>query len=157
MARGGCVAALLAILACSEPAQRLEVSFPGPVEIQEGAEVLYQGVPVGRVEAVSLHQPAPEQPAQVILRLAITDGSVAIREADSIALEGGGLLSDARVEIAASPTDSPVLRDGARVAGTPPWAQRLQRGVGEALGALRSLGEAGRAEPGAASPPPPAP
>jgi ABC-type transporter Mla subunit MlaD len=145
MIRRGCFAALLVSLACSEPAHRLEVSFPGPVEIREGAEVLYQGVPVGRVEAISLHQPAPEQPARVILHLALTDRGVAVREADSILLEGGGLLSDARVEIAASPEASPVLPDGARVEGTPPWPERIRRGMDSALDSLRGTAPSGPA------------
>ena len=66
-------AALLST-ACQPPAAfPVSVTFIGPVDVEVGAAVRYQGVAVGEVVGVSLRQPSPRQPALVELSLGIED------------------------------------------------------------------------------------
>ena len=50
--------------ACQPPAAfPVAVTFVGPVDLEVGAAVRYQGVPVGEVVEVSLRQPSPMVPS----------------------------------------------------------------------------------------------
>jgi ABC-type transporter Mla subunit MlaD len=166
---------LLCFVACGEPAFIVHVTFPGSVGIEEDAPVLYQGLVIGKVEAVSLHQESPERPAQIRLTLAISDPRVTPREQDAFHVVSDNPLGNRSVRIVPSPAPSPPLASGATVAGVPPLVTRVGESVDAAVEALtklaaetaqqvlddisKSLEEQQRQEPGApeAAPSPPAP
>lgn len=136
-------ALLLAVLAlaCGRPAFELSVIFAGPLEIEEGAEVRYQGVAIGSVRQVALVQPDPEQPARVELQVAIHDPEVTLREGDLFEITSDGLVGDAYLRITPSQQPSPPLEEGTQVVGVSPLATRV---VDTAQKALEKLGRVAR-------------
>ena len=130
---------LLTLLACGPPDFTLHVTFPEPVDIDEGARVMYQGIAVGRVECIALRQEAPDEPALVEITLSISDPEVTIREADRIHLTAQGVPGTASVQIQPSPELSPPLEPGATVTGIPPLVTRVQQSLGAAIDALGEL------------------
>jgi ABC-type transporter Mla subunit MlaD len=169
------LAGLLCFVACGEPDFVVHVVFPGSVGIEEHAPVLYQGVVIGGVEAISLHQESPERPARIRLTLAISDPRVTLREQDAFHVTSGSPLGGRSLRIVPSPEPSPPLESGATVAGVPPLVTQVGESVDAAVEALtelaaetaqqvlddisKSLEERGREEPSApqAEPPRPAP
>jgi ABC-type transporter Mla subunit MlaD len=123
-------------LACFGPALEIHVSFVGPVEIEEGSPVIYQGVEIGRVSAISLSQESPQRPANVTLTLAITSSDVRLREGDRFEISSAGLLRDNVVRVTPAPEESPPLANGATVAGVPPVVTRLTESLGSAVDAV---------------------
>ncbi len=164
-------AALLGLLACGDPDFRVHVVFEESVAIERGAPVMYQGVVVGEVEAVSLWQESPDRPARVELTLAIEDPEVTLREADLFQVSSRLVGGATAVQITPSPDPSPPLAPGARVAGVPPLATRVSESVGAAIDAITELATQKAQEvldqvaesmeeegpPRQAPPPPPAP
>ncbi len=128
---------LLALLACGPPDFVFHVTFPGRVDIEKGARVVYKGLVVGRVAAISLRQESPEAPALVELTLAIWDPEVMIREADRFHVTSEGLLGDSIVQIDPSEELSKPLESGVTVAGVPPLATRIEQSVSSAIEAFR--------------------
>lgn len=129
----------LLIVACVEPAFRLTVTFPGPVEVETGAEVRYQGVWVGSVSEIALRQPSATEPALVEISLEIDDAELTLREADVFEIVSDGLLGDSYVRITPAPEASPALAPGATVAGLSPLATRVRESAADALEALAEL------------------
>ncbi len=132
---------LLAVLGCQEPAYRIYATFTGPLEVEEGAEVRYQGVTIGSVEEVSLYQKSPEAPALVVLTIAITSSDVTIREGDDFTIETAGLLGDEYLSIRAARKESPPLPPGATVEGTPSLTTRFFESVASAVEWFDGLSE----------------
>lgn len=160
------LAAVAAIVACGPPDFVVHVTYPGPVDIQPGAPVLYQGVRVGHVESVSLDQGRPDAPARVRLTLAITDPGIRLREEDRFHLHSEGMWADGAVEVVPAPASSPPLEAGATVAGVPPVVTQVEDAVESAADslselvseALRQAAETIRGiDPSAPPPPAPAP
>jgi hypothetical protein len=137
-ARAMLAAALLGV-ACGDPPFRMTVAFRGPLELEAGAEVRYNGVPIGRVEAVELYQPEATDPAAVEVVLAIDDPEVTLREADVFEVVSGTLLDDAHLRVTPSQEPSPPLERGARVAGLPPLVTRVRDSTAETLDLLIDL------------------
>jgi ABC-type transporter Mla subunit MlaD len=130
---------LLGCVGCGEPDFVVHVIFPGNVGIEEGAPVLYQGLVIGKVEAISLHQDSPESPAQIRLTLAISDPDVTLREQDAFHVTSGIALAKPSLRIVPSPEPSPPLESGATVAGVPPLVTRVGESVDTAIEALTEL------------------
>lgn len=124
---------------CAEPAFRMSVTFVGPLDVEPGADVRYQGVRVGTVERVSLQQPAPDRPARVQLSLVIEDASITLRESDLFEAVTDGLLGADYVRVTPSPGSSPPLAPGATVAGLPPFVTRVRDSTTQALDTLGDL------------------
>jgi ABC-type transporter Mla subunit MlaD len=172
---GATLLGLLCFVACGESDFVVHVVFPESVGIQEDAPVLYQGLVIGELEAISLHQESPERPAKIRLTLAISDPRVTLREQDAFHVTSGNPLGKRSLRIVPSSEPSPPLESGATVAGVPPLVTRVGESVDAAVEALtelaaetaqqvlddvsKSLEERHREEPSApqAKPPPPAP
>ncbi len=140
--RGVCAVLFAALLstACQPPtAFPLAVTFVGPVDLEVGAEVRYQGVQVGEVVEVSLRQPSPREPARVELSLLIEDPNVTLREADVFEIVSGGLLGDSYVRVTAAAEASQPLAPGATVAGLSPFVTRVRESTLDVLDALTDL------------------
>jgi ABC-type transporter Mla subunit MlaD len=140
--------ALLALVAsvaigCSPPRPDVRVAWAAPVEVdvEVGAPVRYQGVPIGEVVSVSLLQTDAHAPAQVELGLAIDDPDVALREGDVFEIESDGFLGSSYVAITPTPGPSDPLPHGARVAGTPPLVTQMRESA-DAM--IESLGDLAR-------------
>lgn len=136
---GAALAGLLGLVACGEPAFIVHVIFPGSVGIEDGAPVRYQGLVIGKVEAISLYQRSPEQAAQVRLTLAISDPGVTLREQDAFHVTSDRLLGEPELRIVPSPEPSPPLESGATVAGVPPLVTQVNESVDAAVEALTEL------------------
>ncbi|MGH0028951.1 MAG: MlaD family protein [Myxococcota bacterium] len=130
---------LLLAAACTPPAFELTVTFPGPVDIEAGAEVRYQGVPVGTVAEVSLTQPDPEEPARVELHVVIHDDTITLRRDDVFEIDSDGLMEDEHLSISAAPEPSTPLANGAVVAGRPDLAARMAESAEQAFEKLGAL------------------
>lgn len=135
------ISAVFATVGCHPAGPDVRVSWPGPVDLEVGAEVRYQEVAIGRVISISLLQPASDAPARVELGLRIDDRGVALREADVFQIESDGLLGDRYVAITPAEEPSAPLLPGAQIAGTPPLATRMRE---SADAAIDSLGELAR-------------
>ena len=137
----------LVLFGCAvKPPFELAVRFAGAFEIEAGAEVRYQGVLVGKVEAVSLRQTAPEQPALVELSLSIYDRNITLREGDVFEIVSDGLLGDDYVRVTAGREPSEPLASGSTVAGRAPFLTRVLESADEALGSLGELAREQRDE-----------
>jgi ABC-type transporter Mla subunit MlaD len=123
--------ALLA-LACA-PALEVHVAFEQPVEIEEGAPVVYHGVEIGKVSGVTLRQASPEAPGLVALTLAIENDEITLREKDRFEVASSGLLGEAIVRITPSPEPSAPIPSGATVRGVPPLVTELGESLEQAL------------------------
>jgi ABC-type transporter Mla subunit MlaD len=130
---------LLCFVACGEPDFVVHVVFPGSVGIEEDAPVLYQGLVVGKLEAISLHQESPERPAKIQLTIAISDPRVTLREQDAFHVTSDSTLGKRSLRIVPSPEPSPPLESGATVAGVPPLVTRVGESVDAAVEALTEL------------------
>jgi len=130
---------LLCFVACGEPDFVVHVVFPGSVGIEEDAPVLYQGLVIGKVETISLHQESPEQPARIRLTLAISDPRVTLREQDAFHATSNVALGKRSVRILPAPAPSPPLESGATVAGVPPLVTQVGESVDAAVEALTEL------------------
>jgi len=133
------LAGLLCFVACGEPDFVIHVVFPGSVGIEEEAPVLYEGLVIGKVETVSLHQESPEQPARIQLTLAISDPRVTLRTQDAFHVTSNNPLGKHSLRIVPSPEPSPPLESGATVAGVPPLVTRVGESVDAAVEALTEL------------------
>jgi ABC-type transporter Mla subunit MlaD len=133
------LAGLLCLVACGEPDFVVHVVFPGSVGIEEEAPVLYQGLVIGKVEAISLRQEAPERPARIQLTLAISDPRVTLREQDAFHVTSDISRGKRSLRIVPSPQPSPPLEPGATVAGVPPLVTRVGESVDAAVEALTAL------------------
>ena len=171
------IAAIVAIglLACERPPEGLWVRFPGPVDLEVGAAVRYQGVPVGEVTSVTLQQETPASPAVVEVGIHVESPGITLRAADVFEIESDGLLGENYVAITAATQASEPLPPGARIDGTPPLSVRVREGahdaieslsdfareqtdalieaLAEAEEALKEAPEGGEARPGGADPP----
>ncbi len=136
---GATLAGLLCCVACGEPDFVVHVVFPGSVGIEEDAPVLYQGLVIGKLEAIALHQESPEQPAKIRLTLAISDPRVTLREQDAFHVTSDSLPGKRALRIVPSPEPSPPLESGATVAGVPPLVTRVGESVDAAVEALTEL------------------
>ena len=136
---GRCAGALLALLACGPPDFVLHVTYPGRVDLEEGARVLYQGIAVGHVESISLRQASPEEPALVQVTLSISNTEVTLREADRIHVSSTGVLGDRIVQISPATEPSKPLESSAVVAGVPPLVTRVEQSLGSTLDALGEM------------------
>ena len=121
------------------PRFELEVHFAGRVEIEPGAPVVYQGVEIGEVLETTLSQASPSSPAEVTLRLGITNQEVTLRQNDVFEVVSGGLLSARIVRITPFVGESPPLEPGARVAGVPPLVTRVSDSLAEAVDSVSQL------------------
>jgi len=130
LACGSLLGAALA-LACGPPPFVVHVSFPGQVELESGAPVVYQGVAIGEVGDVSLRQDAPGRRALVTVTLEIDDPAVVLRKGDRFQLSS--LRGVPVVVIAPAPQEAPPLASGAVVAGEPPLVTRMVDTLGEAI------------------------
>jgi ABC-type transporter Mla subunit MlaD len=128
-------------LTCGPGAPDLSVTWREPVEIEIGAEVRYQGVPIGEVVSVSLLQAASTSPARVELGLRIDDAAVTLRADDVFEIASDGLMGDAYVAVTPAPGPSDPLPRGARVVGTPALATRMRE---SADAVIQSLGDMAR-------------
>ena len=133
------IAALLSTGCQPSTAFPVAVTFVGPVDLEVGAEVRYQGVQVGEVVEVSLRQPSPREPARVELSLLIEDPNVTLREADVFEIVSGGLLGDSYVRVTAAAEASQPLAPGATVAGLSPFVTRVRESTLDVLDALTDL------------------
>lgn len=138
------IAALLATGCQPSAAFPVTVTFVGPVELEVGADVRYQGVRVGEVEKVSLRQPSPREPARVELALLIEDPKITLREADVFEIVSDGLLGDSYVRVTAAAETSEPLSPGATVAGRSPFVSRVLESTSNALDALADLAKQSR-------------
>jgi len=136
---GAMLVGLLCCVACGEPDFVVHVVFPGSVEIEEDAPVRYQGVVIGKVEAISLHQESPDQPAQIRLTLAISEPGVTLREQDAFHVTSDRLLGESELRIVPAAEPSPPLEPGATVAGVPPLVTRVGESLDAAVQALTDL------------------
>ncbi len=135
-------ALLLALfLGCGAPDFVLFVTFPGPVEVERGANVVYQGVVVGEVDAVSLLQRTPDEPAQVRLTVSISEPNVTLREGDRFQVSSESMLGGNVLEIVPSEASSTPLRSGATVAGVPPMVTRMEKTVESFVESLSELAD----------------
>ena len=126
------------MLGCG-PRFELEVRFPGKVEIEPGALVVYQGIEIGEVLATTLSQADPSTPAEVTLRLGITDREITLREKDTFEVVSGGLLSDRIVRVTPFVGESAPLAPGATVVGVPPLVTRMTDSLAEAVDSISEL------------------
>lgn len=138
--------ALLLFACVEEPPFELAVTFVGPLEIQAGAEVRYQGVTVGKVDAISLRQPEPQQPALVELSLSIHDRDITLREGDLFEVVSDGLLGDDYVRVTAARKPSAPLASGSTIGGRAPFLTRVLESADQALGSLGELAREQRDE-----------
>jgi ABC-type transporter Mla subunit MlaD len=135
-------ALLLALfLGCGAPDFVVFVTFPGPVEVERGANVVYQGVVVGEVDAVSLVQRTPDEPAQVRVTVSISDPHVTLREGDRFQISSESMLGSHVLEIVPSEARSTPLRSGATVAGVPPVVTRMEETVESFVDSLSELAD----------------
>jgi len=134
-------AALLLLVACGPPPFQMSVTFVGPVELEPGAEVRYQGVQVGEVAAVALRQDAREQPALVEVSLTITDPGITLREKDLFEIVTDGLLGEEYVRVTPATETSRPIEQGASVAGLPPFVTRVRESMAGALDSLGTLAQ----------------
>lgn len=131
---GASVAVAIFLAGCGPPPFVVHVTWLQEVSVHEGDAVIYQGLPVGHVEELSLRQPDPDQPAVVTVTLAITDPQIRLRSADRFhqeSLDGAPVVA---VEPARRP--SPALPDGSTVVGVAPMMTRIEAEIGEAIEAL---------------------
>lgn len=124
---------------CGPPPFVVNVTYPGEVDVEPGSPVIYQGIRIGRVEAVSLRQDAPEQPALVEVKLGIRDRHVVLRESDRF--HQSTLRGVPVIEVEPAETPSEPLAAGATVAGVPPLLTRLEESLGTAAESLGALAE----------------
>jgi ABC-type transporter Mla subunit MlaD len=136
---GAALVGLLCFVACGEPDFIVHVVFPGSVGIEKEAPVLYQGLVIGRVEGISLHQESPERPARIQLTVAISDPRVTLRQQDAFHVSSDISLGARSLRIVPSPESSPPLESGATVAGVPPLVTRVGESVDAAVEALTEL------------------
>jgi ABC-type transporter Mla subunit MlaD len=122
-------------------ASRIYVNFPQPVAIEVGAPVVYKGLAIGRVSEIRLSQPTPEEPAAIQLELAIESRDVVLRADDLFVYQSGGLIGEAKIEVAVPHHSSAPLPADAQVDGVPSLEDRISERAGEAV---RRLGEAAR-------------
>ena len=138
------IAALLAVglAACAaEPPFQLTVTFVGEVELEVGAEVRYQGVPVGEVDGIALRQSEPNRPAKVEIALSIDDPAVTLRASDVFEVASDGLIGENFVRVTPGPEPSRPLEPGETVAGLPPFVTRVKESMAEALDSLGTLAQ----------------
>ena len=116
---GSVVLALLAALAVfaawlvgtdvDEEMQAYEIVFTGSVTgLQEGGQVQYRGVPVGRVSEIRIN---PEDPTQILVSVAI-EGATPIKEDTLATLEMQGVTGVAYVQLRAGSRESAALEPG---------------------------------------------
>ena len=123
--------------ACGPPPFVVQVTWPGEVPLEEGAPVLYEGVPIGHVQDVALLQESADQPARISVTLAITDPKVALRQADRFHLASQDGRAIVEVQPALSP--SPPLASGATVPGVPPLLTRMEQRIEEAIESIGDI------------------
>ena len=123
--------ALACVVACGGADFVVHVTFEEEVEIERGAAVTYQGVPIGEVSGVSVTQAAPNQPGYVTLTLAIDADGVTLRENDLFEYVEAGLMGEASVEITPSPEVAEPLVSGSTVRGVPPLVTRIGESIEE--------------------------
>ena len=131
------LAALLFGVACGPPPFVVHVTFPGEIDVQEGAHVVYEGIVVGQVERIALRQEDPRRAALVELTLEIDDPAIQLRTADRFHLASRRGVTV--VEIEPAVRSSPPLADGASVPGVPPVISRIE---GEIERAIEGIGKA---------------
>lgn len=140
-ARAALVVPALFALACPAPDSGfpLAVTFAGRVELEPGAEVRYQEVPVGQVTGMSLRQAEPDQPALVELALRIDDPNVTLRRKDVFEIVSDAALGESYVRVTAAPGTSEPLEAGQTVSGLPPFVTRVRESTSEVLDSLADL------------------
>jgi phospholipid/cholesterol/gamma-HCH transport system substrate-binding protein len=108
-------ALLAAAGSCREHRDRIVVTeVPAAPGLKEGAQVLFRGIEIGRVERIALAH------SGVRLALRIQRPDSPLRAGDRVALRAVGLFGDVAVEIVPGPGSAPVLGDSATLAAVPP-------------------------------------
>lgn len=126
-------------LACAPPASTLTVTFPGSAQIEPGARIHYQGIDIGRVSDVTLHQIDARKAAIVHVHCAIENAEIQLRRDDRFEITTDGLLGDRILQITPAEIESPALADGSRVAGIPPFATRLRETAEETIDSFEAM------------------
>ena len=127
------------LLACGSPPFELHITFEGPAEVNQGAEVRYEGVVVGRVRATELRQQGPKQPGQAVVSIELTDAQIQLRRDDRFEMVSADGERAAHVRITPAQVESEPLESGEAVAGVPPLVTRIGASVDQALEALARL------------------
>lgn len=126
-------------LACGPAPPDVRVVWQERVQVEVGAEVRYQGVPIGEVTDVSLLQPESSEPARVEVALRIDDPDVTLRQDDTFEIISGGLTGASYVAITPASDASQPLPPGARVNGTPALVTRMRESVDAVVDSLEEL------------------
>jgi ABC-type transporter Mla subunit MlaD len=105
---------------CSRSWSEYQVVFTDALQLKRGSQVCYAGVPVGKVEAMSLRDSGSGGPSQVVVTIALKPGNYRVREGDRFQVLSAGLLGENYINIVpASPAGSP-LSAGATIQGETP-------------------------------------
>lgn len=108
---------------CSRSRLEYRVVFTDTLHLKRGSQVFYAGVPIGKLEAISLRNSATGAPSQVVVTIALKPGNYQVREGDRFEVSSEGLLGESCINI--SPvlyTGSP-LPAGATIQGETPGLQ----------------------------------
>lgn len=132
---------------CEQPAFEFYVTLEDAGGLRVGSPVLYAGVPVGEVLALSIFQPDDHAAGRVRVHVGVTDPELRVREGDYFRVARTGLLSRPRLEILAGEASAAPVVAGATIEALEQpvldeWADRL----GAALGSLGAGWLAGPAE-----------
>jgi ABC-type transporter Mla subunit MlaD len=117
--------ASLAILAvflsgCSRSGVEFHVVFADTPHLKPSSAVCYLGVPVGKVEAVSLHSSGQGGPSEVVATIRLKPGNYEVREGDRFQVWTAGLVGEGYINIVPSPPKGSPLSPGATVQGETP-------------------------------------
>ena len=115
-----CLLVLCAMLAVGCAARhnfQFHVRFDQAVRLKAGDEVCMRGVPVGKVERVSLTQLPNSNQMAVDVAVLITDSKVQVRKGDTFRTETAGLLGQDYLEIDPVCVQSPPIAPGGAVTG----------------------------------------
>ena len=112
--------ASLCVAACSRSGPRYYVVLTGTSGLRPGAAVNYAGVPVGKVEGISLRKAGAGAASQVIATLVLKPGDYQVRQGDRFLVKTAGLLGEEYIDIQPVSRTSPPLPTSATVQGELP-------------------------------------
>ena len=113
---------------CSRSGSEYKVVLTDAFQLKQGSQVQYAGVPVGKVEAISLRSSGSGATSQVVVTVFLKPGNYQVREGDRFQVSSAGLLGENYIDIVPNSSAASPLPAGATVQGEAPLSVSSVKG-----------------------------
>ena len=121
---------------CSRSGSEYKVVLSDAFQLKRGSQVQYAGVPVGKVEAISLRSSGSGATSQVVVTVFLKPGNYQVREGDRFQVSSAGLLGENYIDVVPNSSTASPLPPGATVQGDAPLSFSSVKGLSSFLDLL---------------------